>query len=84
MYVQGFIWWWVGGGAWDPPPPPPRIIIKINSKHVALIVNVRVVYVIAGACEGKERTTYIVYNGKSTLTRVCNLHSSSVDGVFHE
>ena len=21
---------------------------------------------------------------KSTLTRVCNLHSSSVDGVFHE
>ena len=23
-------------------------------------------------------------NTKSTLTRVCNLHSSSVDGVFHE
>ena len=21
---------------------------------------------------------------KSTLTRVCNLHSSSVDGIFHE
>ena len=26
----------------------------------------------------------IMYDVKSTLTRVCNFHSSSVDGVFHK
>ena len=27
---------------------------------------------------------YDTASAKSTLTRVCNLHSSSVDGIFHK
>ena len=32
----------------------------------------------------RDTTVLTLYYIKSTLTRVCNLHSSSVDGVFHE
>ena len=59
-------------------------VAEIMVKEVVSRYGVPLVLHSDQGCNFESTTFFRDVQAKSTLIRVCNLHSSSVDGVFHE